>query len=47
MAETLGHFGGRLDVLVNNVGRGIAVQPSAATDEDIDAMMAINVKSAL
>jgi NADP-dependent 3-hydroxy acid dehydrogenase YdfG len=40
------HFGG-LDVLVNNVGRGIAAQPSAVTEEDIDEMMSINVKSSL
>ena len=40
------HFGG-LDILVNNVGRGIAAKPSEVTEEDIDDMMAINVKSAL
>ncbi len=44
--ETLGHFG-ELDVLVNNVGRGITRKPSELTDEDIDEMMAVNVKSAL
>ena len=40
------HFG-RLDVLVNNVGRGISRAPSECTDEDIDEMMLINVKSAM
>lgn len=45
--ETLTHFDGKLDVLVNNVGRGISRPPSEITDEDIDEMMTINVKSAL
>ncbi len=44
--ETLGHFG-ELDVLVNNVGRGITRTPSELTDDDIDEMMRVNVKSAL
>ena len=44
--ETLGHFG-ELDVLVNNVGRGITRKPSELTDDDIDEMMRVNVKSAL
>ncbi|MFN9117373.1 MAG: SDR family NAD(P)-dependent oxidoreductase [Gemmatimonas sp.] len=43
---TLSHFG-RLDVWVNNVGRGIARAPSALTDEDLDEMLRVNVKSAL
>ena len=38
---------GRLDVIINNAGRGITRNPSELTDEDIDEMMAINVKSAL
>ncbi len=38
---------GRIDVLVNNAGRGITRQPSELTDEDIDEMMSVNVKSAL
>ncbi len=42
----LSHFG-RLDVWVNNVGRGITRPPSQLTDDDIDDMMRINVKSAL
>jgi short-subunit dehydrogenase len=37
----------RLDVLVNNVGRGITRLPSALTDDDLDEMMRVNVKSAL
>lgn len=36
-----------IDVWVNNVGRGISRLPSQLTDEDIDEMMRINVKSAL
>lgn len=46
VSMALDHFGG-LDVLVNNVGRGIAKAPSEVNEEDIDAMMAVNVKSAL
>jgi NAD(P)-dependent dehydrogenase (short-subunit alcohol dehydrogenase family) len=38
---------GRVDVWVNNAGRGIGRQVLDLTDEDIDAMMAINVKAAL
>jgi NAD(P)-dependent dehydrogenase (short-subunit alcohol dehydrogenase family) len=38
---------GRVDVWVNNAGRGIGRQVLDLTDEDIDAMMAINVKSAV
>lgn len=37
----------RLDVWVNNVGRGITRAPSALTDADLDDMMRVNVKSAL
>ena len=43
---TLARFS-RLDVWVNNVGRGITRAPSALTDADIDDMMRVNVKSAL
>ncbi len=42
----IGRFG-RVDVLVNNAGRGISRPPSQLTDEDIDEMMRVNVKSAL
>lgn len=38
---------GHIDVWVNNVGRGIAKQTIDLTDDDIDEMIRINVKSAL
>ena len=38
---------GRIDVWINNAGQGITRQPSELTDEDIDLMMRVNVKSAL
>ena len=38
---------GHVDVWVNNVGRGITRLPTALSDDDIDDMMRINVKSAL
>lgn len=43
---TLSQFS-RLDVWVNNVGQGITRPPSQLTDDDIDEMMRVNVKSAL
>ena len=46
VAETLQRFG-RIDVWVNNVGRGISRLPSELTDSDIDQMITVNVKSAL
>lgn len=46
VTEALAHFG-HVDVWVNNVGQGISRQPSALTDDDIDAVMQVNVKSAL
>ncbi len=46
VAETLARFG-RIDAWVNNVGRGISRPVAQLTDDDIDAMMAVNVKSAL
>ncbi len=46
VTEALAHFG-QVDVWVNNVGQGITRQPSALTDDDIDAVMQVNVKSAL
>jgi short-subunit dehydrogenase len=36
-----------VDVWINNAGRGITRQTLDLTDEDIDEMMAVNVKSAL
>lgn len=44
--ETLARHG-RIDVWVNNVGQGISRMPSELTDEDVDEMMRVNVKSAL
>lgn len=44
--DTLAHHG-RLDVWVNNVGRGITKSPTALTDDDLDDMLRVNVKSAL
>jgi NADP-dependent 3-hydroxy acid dehydrogenase YdfG len=38
---------GRIDVWVNNAGRGISRVPSELTDDDVDDMMQINVKSVL
>jgi short-subunit dehydrogenase len=38
---------GNVDVWVNNVGRGITRSPSVLTDDDIDDMMRVNIKSAL
>jgi short-subunit dehydrogenase len=38
---------GHVDVWVNNVGRGITRMPSLITDEDIDDMMRVNIKSVL
>lgn len=46
VAETLARFG-HIDVWVNNVGQGITRMPSALTDDDLDEMMRVNVKSAL
>lgn len=42
----LGAFG-RIDVWVNNVGQGITRVPSEITDEDLDDVMRVNVRSAL
>jgi NADP-dependent 3-hydroxy acid dehydrogenase YdfG len=44
--ESLARFG-RIDVWVNDVGRGITRLPSQLTDEDVDDMMRVNVKAAL
>jgi len=38
---------GRVDVWVNNAGRGIGRQALDLTDDELDDMMAVNVKSAL
>jgi NADP-dependent 3-hydroxy acid dehydrogenase YdfG len=44
--QALARFG-RVDVWINNAGRGITRPPSELTDEDIDEMMRANVKSVL
>ncbi len=46
VAAGVAHFD-RIDVWVNNVGRGITRPPSQLTDEDVDLMMRVNVLSAL
>ncbi len=46
LAATLARFG-RVDVWVNNAGRGITRLVSELTDEDLDDMIRVNVKSAL
>ena len=46
VALTLANFG-RIDVWVNNAGQGITRLPSQLTDDDIDQMMAVNLKAAL
>ena len=44
--EALDRFG-RIDVWINNAGRGISQPVAEITDEDFDDMMRVNVKSAL
>lgn len=44
--EALARFG-RIDVWVNNVGRGISRMPSELTDADVEEMIRVNVLSAL
>lgn len=46
VSEVVARFG-HIDVWVNNVGQGLTRPPSELTDEDIDEMMRVNVKSAL
>jgi short-subunit dehydrogenase len=46
LSEALARFG-HVDVWVNNVGQGITKMPSHLTDEDIDDMVRVNIKSAL
>lgn len=38
---------GRIDVWINNAGRGISRSVLDLTDEDVDQMMSVNLKSAL
>ena len=44
--QAIGRFG-HIDVWVNNVGQGISTPPSQLTDEDIDEVMRVNIKTAL
>ncbi len=44
--DVLARFG-RIDVWINNVGRGLTRLPSELSDDDIDLMMQVNVKSAI
>ncbi|MFN7982196.1 MAG: SDR family oxidoreductase [Vicinamibacterales bacterium] len=46
VSTVITHFG-QIDVWINNVGQGITRQPSELTDDDIDEMIRVNVKSAL
>lgn len=46
VSETVAALG-RIDVLINNAGQGVSRMPSQLTDEDVDAMMRVNVKSVL
>ncbi len=46
VTEAIGRFGG-VDVWINNVGQGITRPPSQLTDEDVDDVIRINIKSAL
>jgi short-subunit dehydrogenase len=46
VSESIERFG-HVDVWVNNVGQGITRAPSQLTDEDIDDIVKINIKSAL
>lgn len=47
VVATLLSHGHPIDVWINNVGRGIYRLPSELTDDDIDEMMRVNVKTAL
>ena len=46
LRDAIARFG-RVDVWVNNAGRGISRLVSELTDDDLDDMMRVNVKSAL
>ena len=46
VSESLARFS-RIDVWINNVGQGINRVPSELSDDDIDYIMKVNVKSAL
>ena len=44
--RAIAHFG-RIDVWVSNVGQGISRLPTDLTDDDIDDMVRVNIKTAL
>ena len=44
--ESIDRFG-HIDIWMNNVGQGISRVPSELTDDDIDEIMRVNVKSAI
>lgn len=46
VAQVIDRFG-HIDVWINNVGQGITRPPSQLTDEDIDEVVRVNIKSAL
>lgn len=46
VAGTLQHYG-HIDTWINNAGRGITREPSQLTDDDIDAMVSVNIKAVL
>lgn len=46
VSESLARFG-HIDVWVNNVGQGISRMPSQLTDDDVDDIIKVNIKSAL
>src|SRR5436190_11215280 len=46
VTDALDKFG-QIDVWVNNAGQGISRLPSELTDEDVDDMVRINIKSVL
>lgn len=46
VTRTIEHFG-HIDVWINNAGRGITREPSQLTDDDVDAMVSVNIKSVL
>jgi NADP-dependent 3-hydroxy acid dehydrogenase YdfG len=46
LREALARFG-HVDAWINNAGQGISRMPSELTDEDVDEMILVNVKSAL
>jgi len=46
VVKTVLEKSGHIDVWVNNAGRGISRKPTELTDQDLDDMMQVNVKSA-